>query len=324
MIRNLLVVFLLSKLCPVSAQIIPQRDTSFSIYSTYIKTRKQFPDIRIADPKTPDNIKIKEGIKYCRIGGRELKLDIFYPKKRGKDKFPAVLMIHGGGWRSGERSQNTPTAKMLASKGYVAISVEYRLSTEAKYPAAVHDLKTATRWIRSNASRYRINPSKIAAWGTSAGGQLAALLGTTNQDPDFEGNGEYLNYESTVQAVIDVDGTLAFIHPESGEGDDRKSISAATHWFGYSKAERPELWHSAGPLNQVDRLSPPFLFINSSIPRMHAGRDDMIKKLNEFNIYSEVKTIPDAPHPFWLFHPWFEPSVDFSAKFLDRIFKDVY
>ncbi|MBC8053362.1 MAG: alpha/beta hydrolase [Sphingobacteriaceae bacterium] len=297
------------------------RDTSFAVHSTYIKTKKKYPEISIANPTTPNGVKIKTNIAYSSISKRELFLDVFYPKKKSPRGYAAVLMIHGGGWRSGDRSHNTPTAKLLAANGYVAVSAEYRLSTEATYPAAIHDLKTAVRWIRANAQKYNIDTTKVAAWGCSAGGQLATLLGTTNGNAKFEGEREYADYSSTIQAIVDVDGTLAFIHPESGEGDDSKGKSAATHWFGYSKTERPDLWHEAGPLNQVSPKTPPVLFINSSVDRMHAGRDDMIRKLNSWNIYSEVHTFPDAPHPFWLFNPWFEPTVSYTVKFLDKIFK---
>ena len=304
----------------LKAQQKTERDTSFAVYSTFIKTKKTYPNISIASPPTPKGVKIKKDIVYSRIGTRKLVLDIFYPKK-SKQKNPAVLMIHGGGWRSGDRSHNTPTAKLLADNGYVAVSAEYRLSTEATYPAAVQDLKTAVRWMRANARKYKIDTSKIATWGCSAGGQLAALLGTTNGDAKFEGVGGYQNYSSNIQAIVDVDGTLAFIHPESGEGNDSKGKSAATYWFGFSKTERPDLWHEAAPLNHVSSKTPPILFINSSVSRMHAGRDDLINKLNSFHIYSEVHTFEDAPHPFWLFNPWFQPSVQYTLNFLDRVFK---
>jgi pectinesterase len=117
-----------------------------------------------------------------------------------------------------------------------------------------------------------------------------------------------------------LDGTLSFVHPESGEGDDGKKTSAATYWFGYSKKENLKLWEEASPLTYVGKNTPPTIFINSSVERMHAGRSDFIKVLNENKIYSEVKTFSDAPHSFPLFDPWFEPTVKYIDDFLKKIF----
>lgn len=297
-----------------------ERDTSFTTYSAYKSALKKYPFITIANPLVPANIISKANVVYCKIGDRELHLDIFYPTAKSKKPYPAVLLIHGGGWRSGDRSQHVPMAQQIAAKGYVTITAEYRLSTEALYPAAVNDLKTAIRWMRANAKAYNIDADKIAVWGFSAGGQLATLIGTTNGSTLFPGDGAYKNQSDAVQAIVDVDGTLAFIHPESGEGDDSKHKSAGTLWFGYNKTERPDLWIQAGALNHVDAKTPPIVFINSAVDRMHAGRTDMIHKLDSLHIYSEVHTLPDTPHPFLLFNPWFEPTVNFTVAFLDKIF----
>ena len=123
-----------------------------------------------------------------------------------------------------------------------------------------------------------------------------------------------------VNAVIDIDGTLSFVHPESGEGDDSKKTSAATYWFGYSKKENPELWTQASPLTHAGKTTPPTLFINSSIERMHAGRNDYIKILTENNIYTEVKTFENSPHHFCLMEPWFTPTVKYIDEFLKKVF----
>ncbi|WP_207533885.1 alpha/beta hydrolase [Desertivirga arenae] len=299
------------------------RDTSFALYSTYVKTKKAYPNIQMVSDDLPKGVKAKKDINYCRVSSaRNLNLDVFYPAKKSKKAYPAVILIHGGGWRSGERSQNIPLAQQLAKNGYVAVNAEYRLSTEALYPAAVQDLKAAIRWAKANAGSFRIDTTKIAVLGFSAGGQLASLIGTTTGVKKFdEGNACYSNYSSNVQAIVDLDGTLAFIHPESGEGDDSKGKSAATLWFGVPKAENPELWHEAGALNHVSSQTPPILFINSSVARMHAGRNDMISKLNQYGIYTEVRTFPEAPHVFPLFHPWFNDTVEFTVNFLDKVFK---
>jgi len=305
-----------------TAQQLPApRDTSFTTYSAFVKAKKTNPAISIARPKVPASIQSKTNLTYCTLGARNLQLDIFYPKAKRKGGYPAVLFIHGGGWRSGDRSQHVPMAQQLAAKGYVTVTAEYRLSTEAIYPAAVHDLKAAIRWLRANAKQYPIDTTKIAVWGFSAGGQLATLLGTTNGDKQFEGDACNTSRSSAIQAIVDVDGTLAFIHPESGEGNDSKGPSAATYWFGASKTEKPDLWHQAGGLNHVSDKTPPIVFINSSVDRMHAGREDFIKKLDNYHTYHETHTFAEAPHPFPLFNPWFEPTLNYTAAFLDKVFK---
>lgn len=299
------------------------RDTSFTVYSAYVKALKSYPQIKIVAPELPKNVKALMSVTYCSVDDRALKADVFYPTIKTKKKRPAVLLIHGGGWRSGDRSQQIPMAQHLAAKGFVSIAAEYRLSTEALYPAAIFDLKAAIRWIKANAEIYQIDTNKVVVLGCSAGGQLAALIGTTNNNPEFEDKICNPGYSSKVAAIIDVDGTLAFIHPESGEGNDKpEKPSAATLWLGKSAAEDPLLWEKVAPLNHVSSSTPPTLFLNSSVARMHAGRNDMIQKLDSLHIYSEVHTFNDAPHPFWLFHPWFDPMMRYILAFLDKIFID--
>ena len=263
----------------------------------------------------------KRNLVYASAGHRELQLDAFYPKKKSKTKASAILLIHGGGWRSGSRQQHIPLAQRLAALGYVCFTAEYRLSTEALYPAPVQDLRAAVRWIRQNAKQFNLDTAQITALGFSAGGELAAFLGTTNQDSAYAGQRGLSTVSGKVQAVVDMDGILSFVHPESGEGDDSRSTSAATYWLGYSKRENDALWKQASPLAHVDKNTPPFLFLNSSVNRMHAGRDDFRKVLSQHGIYSEVHTFSEAPHAFPLFDPWFEPTVGFIDSFLRKIYK---
>ena len=295
-------------------------DTSFTVYHEYNKLKKNYPEIQIINEFHLPTVAEKKNITYCKIGERKLMLDIFSPTK-SKQKRAAVMIIFGGGWRSGNRAQHYPLAQRLANLGYVCFTPEYRLSTEALYPAAVYDLKSALRWIHANAKKYNVDTNKIAVLGFSAGGQLAALLGVTVGDEKFEGDECNVKSSSSVNAIVDLDGTLSFVHPESGEGDDSKKTSAATYWFGYSKKENPKLWEEASPLTYVGKNTPPTIFINSSVERMHAGRNDFIKVLNENKIYSEVKTFSDAPHSFPLFDPWFEPTVKYIDEFLKKVFE---
>lgn len=295
-------------------------DTSYTTHSAFLSINKKYPDIKLVGEYQSAEVKEEKNITYSSYGNRRLKLDAFYPLNKIKGKRAAIMIIHGGGWRSGNRTQHYPLAQRLAKLGYVCFTPEYRLSTEALYPAAVHDLKAAVRWIRSNANKYNIDTAKVAVLGFSAGGQLAALLATTNNKTSFEGAGNNLKFSSRVNALINMDGTLSFVHPESGEADDSKKTSASTYWFGYSKKENYKLLEAASPLTHVDKFTPPTLFINSSVERMHAGRNDFIRVLQQSGTYAEVKTFPEAPHHFPFFHPWFEPSVKYIDEFLRLIF----
>lgn len=298
------------------------RDTSFTVNSAAAGVQKKYASARIVTSNLPKGVIAKEDIVYASHGKRELHLDLFRPEKSKGGPFPAVILIHGGGWRSGDKSMQVPLAEHLAARGYATAAVEYRLSLEAPYPAAVYDLKAAIRWMRAHCAEYAIDSTRIAVSGCSAGGQLAALIGTTNGDERFEGDGGGAGHSSNVQAIVDVDGILDFTDPaESGKDTIPGKLSAGAAWFDATYKEKPELWVEASPLVHVSENTPPILFINSSLERFHAGRDEMIEKLKALNTYYEVHTIPNTPHTFWLFHPWFEPTCDFITEFLDRTLK---
>jgi acetyl esterase/lipase len=310
----------------LGAQKVPtvtmQRDTSFTVNNTATKVLKQYPHAKVVESAVPAGVSVQENIVYASDGRRELHLDLCKPVKRSAKGYPGVLLIHGGGWRSGYRQMEWPMAQHLAAKGYVTATVEYRLSTEALYPTGIHDLKASIRWMRANASKYNIDPKKIAVYGCSAGGELAAFLGTTGDMKKFEGSLGDLRQSSRVQAVVDIDGVLDFTdRAESGKDTIPEKPSAGKAWFGASFKEKPELWREASPINYVNKKTAPMLFVNSSLPRFHAGRDEAIEKMKKLGIYSEVHTIPDTPHPFWLFHPWFDEALGYIVKFLDKTLK---
>ena len=301
--------FILLNLFEINAQI----DTSYTVFSTYNKEIKKFPFIEIVKERKYKNLDFSLDIVYNSLDSRVLHLDAYY--KKGKKPQPAVILIHGGGWKSGNKSQMKIFAQEIASKGYSCFSIEYRLSPEAQYPAAIFDVKNAIKYIKANAKKFNVNPDKVAVLGCSSGGQMAALIGTTNNNLEFE-SPSGINENASVQAIIDLDGILAFKHPESEEG------KVASLWLGGSFDEKPEIWKQASALNHVSASTPPILFINSDMTRFHAGRTDMISKLNSYKIYSEVKNISNSPHSFWFFNPWFQPMVKYTVDFLDKIFKN--
>lgn len=325
----LILLFFGAGLCEVvSSQEYPlingiPRDTSFTVQATYLKEKKYRPYIKIVEPKLPDGVSAYENVVYSTpYEGRKLLLNVYRPNN--KAVYPALILVFGGGWSSGSLEMEIPTAQAIAKAGYVTIPVEYRLSPEAPYPAAVYDLKTAVRWARAHAVEYGIDTTKIAISGCSAGGQLAALVGVTNGQVEYEDKREYPEHSSSVQGVINRDGVMDFLETELNKGanaevEKKKKPSAASRWLGSFETNKAN-WLAASSVNWIGPESAPICFINSSIPRFHDGRDEAINKLNKLNIYTEVHEIPDTPHPFWLFEPWFDTNISYMVGFLDKIF----
>jgi pectinesterase len=291
------------------------RDTSYTLQSAFEKYKKDYPFIRAIEYDSSKGNMRQADICYHSVNGRPLSLDIFSTADSSKSPKPAVVLIHGGGWSSGDKTLMHPLADFLAKIGYVAITVEYRLSPEAQYPAAVDDLKNAVTWIMKNGRDYNIDTNKIAISGCSAGAQLAGLVGltyATDETKTLERN--------RIRAIINIDGVMDFTSEQARKYEDEpaREVTAAGRWFGGRYSEKPELWKEASPVYYVNENSPPTLFINSSQPRFHAGRDETIKKLDKYSIYSEIHTFDDAPHCFWLFYPWFEKTGMLIVQYLEK------
>lgn len=282
----------------------------YTIVTTYKKLKKDYPQIQPITPvKSPSCITLKD-IAYRQTQQQTLLADVFIPNS-GMKQYGSVLLVHGGGWISGSKENMLPLAQKFAENGYVAVSVNYSLSTQAEFPAAVIDLKAAIKWMRAHSNEYKIDPERIVILGASAGAQLATLVGVSSSDPlFFDGNKEF---SDKVQGVINIDGITSFIHPEAQESE------TAGKWLGGLRHENFKNWKLASPLEYVSKSSPPILFVNSSQDRFHAGRDDMISQLNSYQIYNEVHTLKQSPHSFWLMHPWFKPTLEYCLQFLDTL-----
>lgn len=292
-------------------------DSSYNVKNEYNKNIKKFPFITIADTGNTSNLTIHSDLIYATIRDRNLHVDIIQPKILTGKKNSVVILVHGGGWRSGNKKMEWPMACELARRGYAAVCVEYRLSVEALYPAAIIDIQTAIRWIKANSRKYNLDKKRVALIGDSSGGQLAALLGTINGKHHLFTGNLIKNESNKVDAVVNIDGVLAFIHPESGEGQDKPGKpSAATLWFGAPVEQDTLSRNEASALSHVNKKSAPIFFINSSLPRFHSGRDDMIKKMKELGIKTSVYEHENTMHTFWLFNPWFSDTAERIDNFL--------
>lgn len=298
--RGVLSVVLSLALAPAAAQ------APYNAETTYRKLVRDHPFIRIAGAEVPAPVQVHKDIVYVQRGELSLGLDLYLPGPAATTA-PLVLLVHGGGWGSGERTNMAPLAARLAARGYAAATVSYRLSGQARYPAAIEDVKAALRWLRANAAGLGIDAARVSIAGGSAGGQIAALVGMTSA--------------GAVRAVVNIDGLSDFTSEEARrhEDDPSRKPSAAGAWFGGRYDEKRALWHEASPISHVGRDSPPVLFIVSGVPRFSVGREAMAQKLAAHGVASETVALPGTPHSFWLFDPWLAPTVDAMSAFLGRV-----
>ncbi len=205
------------------------------------------------------------GIKYATRSPSEL-LDLYVPTT-GKGPFPVVLWIHGGGWRSGSRTLPSNSAQLaLVNSGFAVASVDYRLSQQAIFPAQIQDVKAAVRWLRANASSYNLDPARVGAWGASAGGHLAALLGTSSGAASLTdlslGNAMY---SDKVSAVVDFFGPVTF---RAMDGQLASNGCKPYAGVGHAAASSPPSLLVGAPINSVPAL------VNAADPRSYLGAGD--------------------------------------------------
>lgn len=220
------------------------------------------------------------------------KLDIYLPDN-GNGPFPVIVSIHGGGFEMGDKGDGQVNAMLQGVKrGYAVVSVNYRLSSEAVFPAQIQDVKAAIRFIKANAEKYHLNPDKIATWGGSAGGNLSALAGTAGDVTIFDdaslGNA---TQSSKVQAVVDWFGPIAFDKMDkqfTASGIGKANHSAATSpeskLLGKQLSDVPNLVKEASPATYITKNDPPF-FIE------HGTKDQMVPTQQSKNFAADLEKV---------------------------------
>lgn len=312
---------LVAGLCaPARAQTPPPipAPAPYTAETTYAKLIDKYPFIRIASRAVPASVRAVENVTYVVRGEHQLQLDLYLPARPPSSPLPAIVFVHGGGWQTGVRANFTPMAIRMAERGFAAATVSYRLSPEARYPAAIHDVKAALRWVRAHAADYGIDPDRIAVSGGSAGGQIASLVGVTNGIGSFDPDGGANAVSSAAQAIVNIDGLSDFTSEAARKEEDNpaKQPSAAGAWFGGTYAQQTALWREASPTFHVGPKTPPILFIGSAQARFAVGREEMVQKLKAQGIATQTVLLPETPHSFWLFDPWLDPTVEATVAFL--------
>lgn len=219
---------------------------------------------QVAEKTQP--FEVKEDLTYGTHERNDL--DLFLPKDDGKKLRPAVIVIHGGAWRSGDKRQLRMLAEFFARRGYVAAAINYRLAPKYSYPAQLDDCQRAVRWLRKNAKEFRVDPKRFGAAGASAGGHLALLLGTreTRDDTDPELKG----ISSKVQCVLSIFGPTDFTDERYVQAS-RNPVTGRVliDFLGKPYDEAPDIWKDASPIHHVSSDDAPTFII-------HGDKDPLV------------------------------------------------
>ena len=236
-------------------------------------------------------VKIKDRILVGKAGDRDLEADLFLPPIDTKER-PAILIVHGGGWREGDRTQLRGYAILLARLGFVTLSTSYRLSSEAIWPAQIQDVNCALRYLRANSDSLGIDPERIGISGNSAGGHLALMA--ASQIKRFEGQGGHTNESSHVKAVC-------AIYPPARikKLDNTDPLDNAFLALMGEKAEQGD-YDAASPINYINKYYVPTMLIHGSKDNVVSLRDtnDLYKKLLKYNIPAEIHIFSEEDHAF--------------------------
>jgi acetyl esterase/lipase len=214
--------------------------------------------------RVPETIKAELDVPYAATENPRQRLDLYVPKTPKNDKpMPVVVFIHGGGWQNGDKRGGYGTVGPLVESGeYAGVSVGYRLSGEAIWPAQIHDCKAAIRWLKANAKKYNLDPDRIGVTGTSAGGHLVAMLGTSGDVAVLEGSlGEHTSVNSRVACVVDQYGPTELLEM-GGRHDDAGSPESKL--VGGAIQENKEAARGASPTTYVSKDDAPFMLIHGT------------------------------------------------------------
>jgi acetyl esterase/lipase len=248
-------------------------------------------------------VRIEKDLCYLEPNRAE-KFDLYSPVVTDANQlFPAVVIIHGGGWWGGDkakaREQNIGTT--LAGNGYVCMSINYLLSKKSEqaqqgsagWPENLYDCKRAVQFLRKNAKAYQVDPNHIGVIGGSAGGHLAAMVGLTGSEPGLEPNRPYEGISGRVQAVVALYGVFNLLTREANN-------PAVETFLGVAKEQNRRLWEFASPVNHISSDNPPFLIIHGTADKVVDYRQsiEMDARLREKGVQSEVVLIDGAPHSF--------------------------
>ena len=211
----------------------------------------------------PDTVTIERDVVYGDAGGRPLKLDMVLPKEPSDKPRPLIVFIHGGGWRNGDKAGGVGrVVPFVATGNYVGASDGYRLSGEATWPAQIHDCKAAIRWLKANADKHQIDPERIGVWGSSAGGHLVNMLGTSGDVKELEGDCGSPGVSSRVHCVVPFCGPANFLAPKRFEGG--RSPSAVDLLLGGKIEDKQDVAKQASPITYVSKDDPPFLIVHGT------------------------------------------------------------
>ena len=263
----------------------------------------------------PGGVSVRPDLTYAVLEGfRPLTLDLYQPAPKPKEApRPAILFVHGGGWISGDARHlkgvdDFPAVlAALASKGYVVASVNYRLAGEAHYPAAVQDVKSALRWLRGHATDYDIDTTRMMVWGVEAGGQIAAMVGTScgvaALEPAEDAKSKAQLASDCVQGVIDWAGPIDFASWDADAGRTPEE-TAATHLGAYLGCEpadcAPGVVHGASPLSYIGSQTPPFLIQQGAADKLVAPVQShkLYDALRAQRIPADIAIYPDVGQDF--------------------------